>query len=243
LLTVSSGGSATSTSIHSGGSAIIESGGSAIFASIDSGGVETVMAGAVTENVSVFGELDVDGAAFFVDVSNGVTLSVGNGGSVNNAFISSGGIETINAGGSDGGAIIIGGEQDVAGVAIGTEVNGGVQIVEAGGVASATFLGDGSQIVLAGGMSISAHGGGIEIIDAGGTASFTAIGGTEIVEAGGVDVGATVGGGEQDVYGSALGTIVNGGLQIDGRQGKINAPRAAASARDRRQTGWTKMTA
>jgi autotransporter passenger strand-loop-strand repeat protein len=79
-------------------------------------------------------------------------------------------------------------------------------------------------------MSISAHGGGIEIIDAGGTASFTAIGGTEIVEAGGVDVGATVGGGEQDVYGSALGTIVNGGLQIDGRQGKINAPPPQARA-------------
>jgi autotransporter passenger strand-loop-strand repeat protein len=155
---------------------------------------------------------------------------------------SNGGIETIGAGGSDGGTIVQGGEQDVAGVAIGTEVNGGVQIVEAGGVASATFLGDGSQIVLAGGMSISAHGGGIEIIDAGGTASFTAIGGTEIVEAGGVDVGATVGGGEQDVYGSALGTIVNGGLQIDGRQGKINAPRPAASARARRQTAWTKMT-
>ena len=117
-----------------------------------------------------------------MDVSNGGTLSVGNGGSVNIAYVSNGGIETIGAGGSDGGTIVQGGEQDVGGVAIGTEVNDGVQIVEAGG-----------------------------------TASFTAIGETEIVEAGGVDVGATVGGGEQDVYGSALGTIVNGGSQIDGR--------------------------
>ena len=108
-------------------------------------------------------------------------------------------MEIISAHGTDSGAKISGGEQDVYGTANGATIFTGSQVVESGGSASGAIISGGTQVV-----------------DSGGSASATTIstGGLEIISAHGTDSGAKISGGEQDVYGVATGATIFTGSQV-----------------------------
>jgi autotransporter passenger strand-loop-strand repeat protein len=74
-------------------------------------------------------------------------------------LIYSGGTEIVSSGGTDFGALISGGEQDVYGYASGATVFTGSQVVETGGSASGTVV----------------SGGGLEIVSSSGTVSNTTV--------------------------------------------------------------------
>jgi autotransporter passenger strand-loop-strand repeat protein len=72
--------------------------------------------------------------------------------------IQSGGSENVSAGGTDLGAHISGGEQDVRGYASGATVFGGSQVIEAGGTASSTTVANGGTLdVKSGGTADPSH--------------------------------------------------------------------------------------
>jgi autotransporter passenger strand-loop-strand repeat protein len=125
--------------------------------------------------------------------------------------------------------------QEVYGDASGvTVLFAGSQVVEAGGTATSTVISDGGHEIVYGhdfGATINSGGeqdvygtasgvvvnaDGHQIVEAGGTVTGTTIYafGLEIVSAGSSDVSATIDGGQQDVYGTASGEIIqNGGTQ------------------------------
>jgi autotransporter passenger strand-loop-strand repeat protein len=105
-------------------------------------------------------------------VQNGGHLVAGTGGINDPPIISAGGLETINSGGTDLGALLSGGRQDVFGNASGVQVNsGGVQVVFSGGVASGTTV----------------RSGGVESVNSGGTTSAMTIAGGTLTLASGAN--------------------------------------------------------
>jgi autotransporter passenger strand-loop-strand repeat protein len=95
-------------------------------------------------------------------------------------------------------------------------------------VDGASVLSGGTEFVSSGGTTIATtvSSGGKLIVLSGGLADPTMVygGGVETVSAGGIDDGAILSGGEQDVYGTASGTVVNsGGMQVVGSGGTASA--------------------
>lgn len=93
-------------------------------------------------------------------------LQIDSGGSVSGTTISNGGIETVNAGGTDVAAVVLaGGTQEIFGTASATTVEAGSQIVESGGLASGTVISAGVMELASGGTA----GGAITFAGSGGT--------------------------------------------------------------------------
>ena len=149
------------------------------------------------------------------------------------ATVSSGGDQVVT---SDGLAVsaTVDGEQDVYGSSdfttigaggteqlYGTDYNttvdaGGYQTVESGGSAVGAVVSGGEQDVYGAAQLTTIDSGGTEVVLSGGTDNGATIefGGTELVSVGGVANDALLEGGEQDVYGSAGGSIIdNGGAE------------------------------
>jgi autotransporter passenger strand-loop-strand repeat protein len=98
-------------------------------------------------------------------------MGVLSGGLVFSTTILGSGTETISAGGTDSGAQISGGEQDVFGVASGATVfSGGFEVVSSGGTASTTVVSNGGTLeLLSGGTAtrVVIHPGGSLVLGSG----------------------------------------------------------------------------
>ena len=163
-----------------------------------------------------------------VDTTVEGLLNVAAGGIADPTTIGSGGTEVVHRGGTDLGALISGGEQDVFGFASGATVFSGLQIVEFGGTASGTTVSSGGTLELLGGASASgftiASGGTFEIASSyvlndqqllSNATVAIARGGTEVVSSGSTASNTTVSSGGTLVVSSGglseTTTILNGG--------------------------------
>jgi autotransporter passenger strand-loop-strand repeat protein len=107
--------------------------------------------------------LDRPGGVVNVQLGGSVTdtLVYGNlnilpGGFADPTTIYGGGIEVVSSGGTDLGAQIWGGEQDVFGYVSGVTIYAGIQVVESGGTSDNTIVSSGGTLELLGGAIASA---------------------------------------------------------------------------------------
>ena len=142
-------------------------------------------------------------SAGLVVVSGGL-LNVLSGGTTLSSILS-GGNEVIFFGGLASGTVINSATLYDYGVANGTIVNGGIDVVEASGSASGTTVSNGGE----------------EYVTIGGTAITTTLRGGVSVVAGTV-FGTTVSSGTLYEYGNASGTIINGGVEVVEAGGTAN---------------------
>ncbi|EPD7436100.1 autotransporter outer membrane beta-barrel domain-containing protein, partial [Escherichia coli] len=212
---VSSGGSATSTTINSGGWQNVYSGGSATSTTINSGGRQHVSSG---------------GSATSTTINGGGLQIVSSGGSATSTTINSDGQQTVFSGGSATSTTINGGLQYVSrgGSATSTTINGGRQAVYSGASATSTTINDGWQNVYNSGSATSTTiNGGRQAVFSGGSATSTTInGGWQDVFIGGSATSTTInsGGGQAvDSGASATSTTINGGLQVVSRGGSATS--------------------
>jgi autotransporter passenger strand-loop-strand repeat protein len=116
----------------------IKTGGTAC-GTVISGGSESLNAGGTDVSAAIFGgEQEVYGFASAATIFAGLQ-EIESGGTATDTSIS-GGMEIVGIGGTDFGAVIVGGEQDVFGNASGTVVSSGFQILESSGTASGTTV-------------------------------------------------------------------------------------------------------
>ena len=112
----------------------------------DSGILDVVSGGTISGLIEITSAGTVNigsgGEALNTTVSSGGALELFSGG-VADGTIVSGGLEIVSAVGSDLGAQIVSGEQDVYGTASGVTIFTGSQAVEAGGTASGTIVSGG----------------------------------------------------------------------------------------------------
>lgn len=233
---VSSGGTATDTTINSGGLQHVYSGGTATDTTINSGGLQHVYnSGTATETtINVGGEQYVhdEGAATYTTINGGeqrvssggtatkTTINSGFqyllGGTVTDTTINSGGTQYVfNGGTANDTTVNTGGIQYVSngGTATDTTINnGGTQNVSSGGTATSTTINSGgTQNVTNGGAAtnttISSNG--HQNIASGGMATSTTLndGGWQSVNSGGITSNTTINSGEQYVN--------NGGIATD----------------------------
>ncbi|EFN5772100.1 autotransporter outer membrane beta-barrel domain-containing protein, partial [Escherichia coli] len=167
---VSSGGSATSTTINSGGFQYVSSGGSATSTTINRGGYQYVFSG---------------GSATSTTINSGGNQNVFSGGSATSTTINSGGFQNVYSGGSATSTTInSGGFQNVysGGSATGTTINsGGQQRVSSGGSATSTTINSGGMLSVSSGGSavdITQNSGGIIFADTSATLRGTNINGS-----------------------------------------------------------------
>ncbi|ENO0275420.1 autotransporter outer membrane beta-barrel domain-containing protein, partial [Escherichia coli] len=212
---VSSGGSATSTTINSGGWQNVYSGGSATSTTINSGGRQHVSSG---------------GSATSTTINGGGLQIVSSGGSATSTTINSDGQQKVFSGGSATSTTINGGLQTVSrgGSATSTTINGGRQDVYSGASATSTTINDGWQNVYNGGSATSTtiNGGRQDVFSGGSATSTTINGGWQDVSIGGSATSTTINsGGGQAVYSgaSATSTTINGGLQVVSRGGSATS--------------------
>ncbi|EPS7901194.1 autotransporter outer membrane beta-barrel domain-containing protein, partial [Escherichia coli] len=212
---VSSGGSATSTTINNGGWQNVYSGGSATSTTINSGGRQHVSSG---------------GSATSTTINGGGLQIVSSGGSATSTTINSDGQQTVFSGGSATSTTINGGLQYVSrgGSATSTTINGGRQDVYSGASATSTTINDGWQNVYSGGSATSTtiNGGRQDVFSGGSATSTTINGGWQDVSIGGSATSTTINsGGGQAVYSgaSATSTTINGGLQVVSRGGSATS--------------------
>jgi autotransporter passenger strand-loop-strand repeat protein len=138
------GGSAVDTTISNGGAQA--DGGVASGTTISSGGGQGVDAVAINTTVLAGGTLDIQGG--FGPLRN-------LGGTVYGATVDSGGSVFVESFGTlEGGTIISGGTETVAGIDVGAQVSGGTETVLSGGVATSDTVFTGSQVVSSGGTAI-----------------------------------------------------------------------------------------
>jgi fibronectin-binding autotransporter adhesin len=93
------------------------------------------------------------------------------GGVADPTTIYTGGVEVVSTGGTDNGALISGGEQEVYGSAVGVTVFAGSQVVESGGTVSGTVVSSSGSVVVQSGATASGtivSNGGLEIVNSGG---------------------------------------------------------------------------
>jgi autotransporter passenger strand-loop-strand repeat protein len=171
------------------------------------GGTEIVSSGGTASNTTVY---------------SGGSLLVLSHGVADPATVYSGGSETISKGGTDRGAQISGGIQIDSGLASGTVIFAGSQVVRSAGTAIGTAVSGGTEMVSSGGTtSNTLLVSGQETVLRGGHASGTIItsGGYELVSSGGNAVATKISGGTLDVAagGSASGIVFSSGgmLQVD----------------------------
>jgi autotransporter passenger strand-loop-strand repeat protein len=223
------GGTASGTTISSGGSQVVEDGGIAVGAKISGGGSQLVYDG---------------GTASGATIGNGGASIIGSGGFARGMTIGNGGLLEILSGGTADSTVESGGTQLDYGLASGTTAFAGAQVVESGDTASGTILSGGSEIVSAAGTDDGAQisGGkqnvygdasgvtvftGSQVVESGATTSGTVVSfgletsglrlrivdGTEIVSKHGTDLGAKISGTQFD-YGLASGATVFTGAQV-----------------------------
>ena len=215
----------------------IAAGGAAVDMLINAGGVETIDAGGTDTRATIGagGTQLVAGTALNVTIGAGGLQIVLDGGVDTSATIASGGAQIVDAGGTDiGSTVLDGGYQFVAGLVVGAAVRSGArQDVAAGGITQGVTIESGGQqsvadggeddgaTVLDGGIQnvvgigVGAKIDGMQTVT--GIAVKTAIraGGVQIVFQDGGDFSATIAtGGEQDVAGTAYGTMIDGGDQV-----------------------------
>ncbi|HFU8538524.1 TPA: autotransporter outer membrane beta-barrel domain-containing protein [Escherichia coli] len=220
---VSSGGSATSTTIN-GGRQAVYSGASATSTTINDGWQNVYNSGSATSTTINGGRQDVfSGGSATSTTINGGWQDVFIGGSATSTTINSGGGQAVYSGASATSTTINGGLQVVSrgGSATSTTINsGGRQHVSGGGSATSTTINSGGwQAVYSGGSATSTtiNSDGQQYVSSGGSATSTTInsGGQQNVSSGGSATSTTINDGWQNVYnsGSATSTTINGGLQ------------------------------
>ncbi|ENN0780553.1 autotransporter outer membrane beta-barrel domain-containing protein [Salmonella enterica subsp. enterica serovar Typhimurium] len=220
---VSSGGSATSTTINGGGLQIVSSGGSATSTTINDGWQDVFSGGSATSTTINDGWQNVynSGSATSTTINGGMQ-AVYSGASATSTTIN-GGLQVVSRGGSATSTTInSGGRQHVSGggSATSTTINGGWQDVFSGGSATSTTINGGMQAVYSGASATSTTiNGGLQVVSRGGSATSTTInsGGQQYVSSGGSATSTTINsGGQQYVSsgGSATSTTINGGLQV-----------------------------
>ncbi len=200
---VSSAGSAIAATAVSGGQVNVLSGGTASGTLLGLGGREVVSAGGVSHDTLV----GPDGLEIVSSGGQSIAAVVSRGG----AFISTGGLAsnmTVMAGGEF--SVLKGGVASNAIVAV-----SGREVVSSGGTdRNATVSSGGEQVVAYGGTASGAAmaGGGLETVESGGAAVGAVLsGGTQTVMKGAIANGTVVLGGEEDVSGTANGTVVSAG--------------------------------
>ena len=216
---ISSGGSASNTTIRSAGEQHVSSGGTTVVTNISSGGSQYVEGTAIVTNISSGGSQYVGGSAVYTIIYSGGSQYVE--GSVTSTTINSGGSQYVD-GDASGTTINSGGSQTVEfyGIAATTVVNsGGVQTVSDLGSAISTVVNNnGSQLVSSGGTALFAavSSGGVQKVFSSGIASSTVInsGGSQIVE--GKAVNTTISSGGQQLISG--GTATATAVYSDGRQ-------------------------
>ncbi|HBB1680255.1 TPA: autotransporter outer membrane beta-barrel domain-containing protein, partial [Escherichia coli] len=145
---VSSGGSATGTTINSGGMLSVSSGGSAVDITQNSGGIIFADTSATLRGTNINGSFSIaGGSASNMLLENGGYLSVLNGHQATSTTINSGGQQRVSSGGSATSTTInSGGFQNVysGGSATSTTINsGGYQNVHVNGNVTKTTITDG----------------------------------------------------------------------------------------------------
>ncbi|EFO9602019.1 autotransporter outer membrane beta-barrel domain-containing protein, partial [Salmonella enterica subsp. enterica serovar Typhimurium] len=149
---VSSGGSATSTTINSGGMLSVSSGGSAVDITQNSGGIIFADTSATLRGTNINGSFSIaGGSASNMLLENGGYLSVLNGHQATSTTINSGGFQHVFSGGSATSTTInSGGYQNVhvnGNVTKTTITDGGILQVDVGGSASQVTQNSGGAIV------------------------------------------------------------------------------------------------
>ena len=191
------GGTATDTTINSGGTQIATEGGNLA-------GTQTVNFGGVASGGALTGTQTVYGTARATTISSGGTQYVSSGGTASGVTINYWGYQYVSSGG----------------VASGTIINSeGYQYVYSGGTAVSTTISNGTQNVNSGGTAASTTiKGGIQNVFNGGTVVSTTIsGGNQGVNSGGVASGTTISSGVQHVFSGGTTkelTIHSGGTQV-----------------------------
>ncbi|WP_159993213.1 Hint domain-containing protein [Roseomonas sp. 18066] len=212
-----SGGAASGTTVHGGGTERVDAGGLASATRLFEGGTQQVEEGgtAWTTSVGDGGSATIAGSAVSATIDSGGLQVVESGGTASASEILSGGAELVQGGESLDATIRLGGQQEV--------VDG-----HAGGAAvfgSQTITGDGVTAGSATDTSIGA--GGVQTVENDGETTGTEIasGGTQVVRDDGYASGTVIaGGGVQRIeeYGGAEGTtIASGGLQQVGDLGFV----------------------
>jgi autotransporter passenger strand-loop-strand repeat protein len=168
------------------------------------------------------------------EITSGSSLTVPGGQTYDSVIVDSGGLLTVASGGSatnatvgggtDSGAQINGGTQDVFGAASGVAVNTGSQTIETGAYASDSMVfAGGTEVVSGTGAPLS---GGLQLVYGSATSTFISSG-TQTVEVGGAVSGATVSGivgvevGGEEVLGSAFATTISFGGEQDVEAGGL----------------------
>ncbi|OZT63686.1 autotransporter outer membrane beta-barrel domain-containing protein [Salmonella enterica subsp. enterica serovar Typhimurium] len=235
---VSSGGSATSTTINSDGWQDVNDGGSATSTTINSGGWQSVYnsGSATSTTINSGGQQNVshDGSATSTTINGGLQY-VSSGGSATSTTINSDGWQDVNDGGSATSTTInSGGRQDVSsgGSATSTTINGGWQDVFSGGSATSTTINSGGgQAVYSGGSATSTTiNGGLQVVSSGGSATSTTInsGGGQAVNSGGSATSTTINsGGWQAVYSGGSATSTT--INSDGQQNVFSGGSATST--------------
>jgi len=205
--------------------------GTATSTTVASGGQQVVNTGAVESGAIILaGGTQFDSSTAFGDIVSGGTQLVF--GSASGTLVSgAGGIEAVQVGGAvTGNTVVAGGAEFVSGAATSTTVgSGGFQFVQGSGHANSTTVsGPGAfQVVNSGGFASNAivESGGTINISAGGVMSNTVVssGGTEVVSSGGTLSGATLSGGQLEIVsggtaGSSTINISAGTLILDDSQ-------------------------
>jgi len=205
---ISSGDTATSTTINSGGRQNVSNGGTATSTTINSGGMHYVYSGgtATDTTIQAGGSQDIDGGTV-------TSTTIIDGGA---QFIFSGGIATSTTLGE--GWQVIYRDSIAAETIIG---NGGEQSVEGGTATDATINSGGKQSISSGiAIDTTINSGGTQNVSSGGAATDTTIngGGTQNITSGGMATSTTINGtghlsnaGNQNIYsgGTAISTIIN----------------------------------
>jgi len=224
---VSDGGTATSTTVSSGGQLHLYSGGNVISATYSAGGQQHIHSGVSVSDAVLDGweqHVSDGGTATGTTISNFGSQYVSNGGSASATTINRGSQTVDNGGTATGTTINNSGRQTVSsgGTATDTTINGGIQTLSGGTATGTKINGGGQQHVSVGGSAIgtSINGGGLQAVyggtaSSGGTASGTSIfsGGSQVVHVGGTASGTSIfSGGSQVVSGgTASGTTISSG--------------------------------
>jgi autotransporter passenger strand-loop-strand repeat protein len=235
---VSSGGTATDTTVLSGGELDVLSG-AHVAGSVFSAGTEVLIgdtvSGAfvdgmklleVTESALTFDSLIVGGTEVLSDstgaasehdvIGAGGTLIVGENGFEGGDTVSSGGVETVESGGTDGYISNPGSFGPT------TVKSGGIQIVSAGGTAAyAVISAGGTQIVMAGGLVRDTTASLPETLFSGGSLSLDGSADNITLSAAGLQTLYVTEDAVQKSTGSVTGATITSGTELDLQQGEV----------------------
>jgi outer membrane autotransporter protein len=221
---VSANGNAVSTVI-SGGTQNILTSGSANGAEIYSGGVQNVSANGNAVSTIISGgtqNILTSGSASGAEIYSGGVQNVSENGNAVSTVISGGTQNILTSGSANGANVAAGGVQNISenGVAVSTVISGAVLTIgtqNVAGIALQTNVRNGAQNVLAGGLAVNTtlNNNAAQIVSSGASAVSTVINnlGTQNILSNGYASGAAVyAGGVQNIlaYASAVSTIISG---------------------------------